>query len=92
MSAPPNLVTLHSAGEPAAFRDLLAPIAAQVTQTTSLTEAALQLAQREVQGILLTGGPVAEELSSLLREGSDAQAEVTRRGYRYAHEGMRLEL
>ena len=25
-------------------------------------------------------------------EDSDAQAEVTRRGYRYAHEGMRLEL
>lgn len=68
MSAPPNLVTLHSAGEPAAFRDLLAPIAAQVTQTTSLTQAALQLAQRDVQGILLTGGPVAEQVLSLLRD------------------------
>jgi pyrroloquinoline quinone biosynthesis protein B len=28
----------------------------------------------------------------LLQDGSDAQAEVTRRGYRYAHEGMRLDL
>ena len=28
----------------------------------------------------------------LLQDGSDAQAEVTRRGYRYAHEGMRLAL
>ena len=28
----------------------------------------------------------------LLQDGSEAQAEVTRRGYRYAHEGMRLEL
>lgn len=28
----------------------------------------------------------------LLRDGSDEQAEVIRRGYRYAHEGMRLEL
>ena len=28
----------------------------------------------------------------LLQEGSEAQAEVIRRGYRYAHEGMRLEL
>ena len=28
----------------------------------------------------------------LLQRGSEAQAEVTRRGYRYAHEGMRLEL
>jgi pyrroloquinoline quinone biosynthesis protein B len=28
----------------------------------------------------------------LLKDGSAAQAEVTRRGYRYAHEGMRLEL
>ena len=28
----------------------------------------------------------------LLQDGSEAQSEVTRRGYRYAHEGMRLEL
>lgn len=28
----------------------------------------------------------------LMQEGSDAQSEVTRRGYRYAHEGMRLDL
>jgi pyrroloquinoline quinone biosynthesis protein B len=28
----------------------------------------------------------------LLQDGSEAQAEVTRRGYRFAHEGMRLEL
>ena len=28
----------------------------------------------------------------LLQDGSDAQAEVIRRGYRFAHEGMRLEL
>ena len=28
----------------------------------------------------------------LLQDGSEAQTEVTRRGYRYAHEGMRLEL
>ena len=28
----------------------------------------------------------------LLQDGSDAQAEVTRRGFRYAHEGMRLDL
>ena len=28
----------------------------------------------------------------LLQHDSEAQAEVTRRGYRYAHEGMRLEL
>ena len=28
----------------------------------------------------------------LLQDGSEAQAEVTRRGYRYAREGMRLEL
>lgn len=28
----------------------------------------------------------------LLHDGSEAQTEVTRRGYRYAHEGMRLDL
>ena len=28
----------------------------------------------------------------LMHDGSEAQAEVLRRGYRYAHEGMRLEL
>ena len=28
----------------------------------------------------------------LLQDGSEAQAEVARRGYRYAYEGMRLEL
>jgi len=63
-----NLVTLYSAGKPAAFGSLLAPSAIRTTEASSLAEATALLSSSEFQGLLLTGRPAGEEMQGLLRD------------------------
>ena len=63
-----NLVTLYSAGKPAALGSLLAPSAIRTTEASSLAEAAELLSSLEFQGLLLTGQPAGEEMQGLLRD------------------------
>ncbi len=68
MSDELNLVTLYSAGKPAAVGSLLAPSAVRTTEASSLAEAAELLSSLEFQGLLVTGQPAGEEMQGLLRD------------------------
>jgi CheY-like chemotaxis protein len=63
-----NLVTLASAAPPAVVKNLLASLSAHVTASSSLAEAASQLAEEHADGLLLAGPEAAEHLTSLLRD------------------------
>ena len=66
VSEQPNLVAVHSAGKPAPVEGLLASLDVPTTVVSSLAQAAGLLAGRNVQGLLLSGQPIAHELASLL--------------------------